>query len=159
MSLSVVQFGLLAAGTVFLAGGAVLAILAARLAAAGRAALAEADARLAASQELAAEVKHLGEKIEQLLAARDAAFESAFLRHNEACMASMQSALAAQGACAHGTADEPRLSGGHHDDEDDDDHQKGNAARDEQSRTAKDMADADEEEPASFFARLFRRRH
>lgn len=146
MSMSVLQTGLLAAGFVFLIGGSVLAVLAARIAAAGRAAQAEAAIRLAASEALAVEVKRLAEKVEQSLTANNAALENAFLRHNEACMASVQSTLAAQpsGACNHGDA-AAHLSGGDHDDDDDDDHHSNHhAANDEVGRP-------------SFFARLFRR--
>lgn len=147
MSLSVLQTGLLAAGFAFLVGGSVLAVIAARIAAAGRAAQAEAAIRLAASEQLAVEVKRLAEKVEQSLAARDAAIENAFLRHNDACMASVQSTLAAQtsGACAHGGGASAQFSGDHHDDEDDGDHHK------------KSHGAAFEAAPPSFFARLFRR--
>lgn len=93
MSISLLQVGLLGAGVIFLAGGAALAIYAARLASSGRAAKAEADIRLAASHELAAEVKRLAEKVEQSLEARDAAIENAFLRHNDACAASAHAAF------------------------------------------------------------------
>lgn len=149
MSMSIFQIGLLTAGLVFLIGGAVLAVVASRIAAAGRAAQADADVRLAASQELAIEVKRLAEKVEQSLAARDAAIENAFLRHNDACMASVQSTLTTHGACGagHGQAAEASLSDGHHDDDDDDDddhHKKHHAANDEAGRP-------------SFLARLFRR--
>lgn len=156
MALTVFQTGLLAAGMLFLIGGAVLAVIAARIAAAGRAAQAEADIRLAASQELAVEVKRLAEKVEQSLAARDAAIENAFLRHNEACMASVQ---ATHGACAAGHAPEQggelanaRLDGAaedtsmnrHHEDAGSDGLRTHHAANDEEPRP-------------SFFARLFRR--
>ncbi len=144
MSMSVFQIGLLTAGLLFLIGGAVLAVIAARIAAAGRAAQAEAGIRLAASQELAIEVKRLAEKVEQSLAARDAAIENAFLRHNDACMASVQSTIAAHsaGGCVHGDAAEvhPAIAG----QDDDGDAAKLDAANDEAGRP-------------SFFARLFRR--
>lgn len=93
MSVSLLQVGLLVAGVICLVGGAALAIYAARLANSGRAAKAEADIRLTASRELAAEVKRLAEKVEQSLEARDAAIENAFLRHNDACAASVHSAF------------------------------------------------------------------
>ncbi|MDZ7629149.1 MAG: hypothetical protein U5J99_12190 [Parvularculaceae bacterium] len=150
MSMPVLQVGLLAAGVFFLTGGAVLALIASRIAASGRAAQAEADIRLAASQELAVEVKRLADKVEQSLAARDAAVENAFLRHNEACMASAQ---AAHGACGAGQADEAAGNSAgapHHSADlaasmsDHDDHKKHHAANDEDIRP-------------SFFARLFRR--
>lgn len=167
MSMSVFQIALLSAGLVFLIGGAVLAVIASRIAAAGRAAQSEADIRLAASQELAIEVKRLAEKVEQSLAARDAAIENAFLRHNDACMASVQNALAAQpaAACNHGDA-AAHLSGGHHDDDDDDDdHKKHHAAfksghghdDDDDDDHKKHHAANDEAGRPSFFARLFRR--
>jgi recombinational DNA repair ATPase RecF len=165
MSMSVFQIGLLTAGLVFLIGGAVLAAIASHIAAAGRAARAEADIRLAASQELAVEVKRLAEKVEQSLAARDAAIENAFLRHNDACMASMQSSLAAHtaGGCSHDSAAGARLSGGHHDD-DDDDHKKHHAAMsgahghdDDDDGRGKHHAANDEHARPSLLARLFRR--
>jgi hypothetical protein len=154
MSMSVFQIGLLTAGLIFLIGGAVLAVIASRIAAAGRAAQIEAEIRLAASQELAAEVKRLVEKVELSLAARDAAIENAFLRHNDACMASVQSTMAAQASGGHDHDEDDdddhhkkhsaSMSGGHKDDDDDDHHQKHHAANDEAGRP-------------SFFARLFRR--
>ena len=169
MSLSLLESGLLAAGFVFLIGGSVLAIFAARIAAAGRAAQAEAAIRLAASEELAVEVKRLAEKVEQSLAARDAAIENAFLRHNDACMASVQSTLAAQpkGACSHGGGAAARLSGDHHDDDDDDDHHKKHRAAlsgghghdddDDDDHHKKSHGAGGEPQRPSFFARLFRR--
>jgi hypothetical protein len=108
MSMSIFAVALVSAGLIFLIGGAALAVIAARIAGAGRAAQKEAEIRLAASQELAAEVKRLAEKVELSLQARDASIENAFLRHNDACAASM----AAFG------------KGGDHDDEDDDHHKK-----------------------------------
>lgn len=110
MSTTVFQVGLLGAGVVFLIGGAVLAIIAARIASAGRAAQAEADVRLAASQELATEVKRLAERVELSMQSRDSSIENAFLRHNDACAASMKATFGGKG--------------GHHDDDDDDDHHK-----------------------------------
>lgn len=155
MSLSVFQFVLLAAGSVFLIGGAALAVAAARISAAGRLALAEAESRLAASQEYAAEVRRLVEKVEHALAARDAAIENAFLRHNEACMASVNASMTAKASDGHGHGHDDdddddhkkhhaSMSGGHEDDDDDDEHKKHHAANDEAERP-------------SFFARLFRR--
>lgn len=169
MSISVFQIGLLAAGVVFLIAGAALAVFAARTAAAGRAAQAEAVIRLAASQELAVEVKRLAEKVEQSLAARDAAIENAFLRHNDACMASVQSTMAAQSpaGCSHGEAAGARFSGGHHDDDDDDDHKKHHSAMsgghghddddDDDDHHKKHRASDGDAERSSFLARLFRR--
>ncbi len=104
----------MSAGIIFLIGGAVLAIIAARIASVGRAAQAEADLRLAASQELAVEVKRLAEKVEYSMQSRDSSLENAFLRHNDACAASMQATFGAKG--------------GHHDDDDDDHHKKHHAA-------------------------------
>lgn len=118
MSPDLLSVGLVGAGVVFLIGAAVLTIVAARIASAGRIAKAEADIRLAASQELAGEVKRLAEKVEASLAARDASIENAFMRHNDACAASMQAQMGAQS----GTP--AKASGGHHDDDDDDDHHK-----------------------------------
>ena len=168
MSISAFQIGLLTAGLLFLIAGAALAVIASRIAAAGRAAHAEANIRLAASQELAVEVKRLAEKVEQSLAARDAAIENAFLRHNDACMASVQSTLSthAAGGCSHGDAAKARLSGGHHDDDDDDDHHKKHHASmsgghhdddDDDDHHKKHHASGDEAERPSFLARLFRR--
>ena len=168
MSLSLLQTGLLAAGFLFLIGGSALAVIAARIAATGRAAQAEAAIRLAASEELAAEVKRLAERVEQSLVARDAAIENAFLRPNDACMASVQSTLAAQasGACSHAGGASAQLSDDHHDD-DDDDHKKHRAAfkgghghddyDDDDDHHKKSHGAVGEPERPSFFARLFRR--
>lgn len=106
MSGSLLQVGLLGVGVVFVIVGAALAVYAARLASAGRAAMAEADIRLAASHELAAAVKRLAEKVEQSLEARDAAIENAFLRHNDACAASVQSAFGERDAHRHEAGDD-----------------------------------------------------
>jgi hypothetical protein len=147
MSMSVFQISLLTAGLVFLIGGAVLAVIASRIAAAGRTAQIEAEIRLASSQELAAEVKRLVEKVELSLVARDAAIENAFLRHNDACMASVQSTLASHGTggCTHHETGSTQFSGGPHDENGvDAQHEIHNAANDEVGRP-------------SFFARLFRR--
>lgn len=171
MSMSVFQIGLLTAGLVFLIGGAALAVIASRIVSAGRAAQAEADIRLAASQELAVEVKRLAEKVEQSLAARDAAIENAFLRHNDACMASVQSSMAAQASGGHDDDNdhkhEKRHSGEHgHDDDDDDDHKdkkhhaaslSGHGHDDDDDDHKKHHAANDEVGRPSFFARLFRR--
>jgi hypothetical protein len=137
MSMSVFQIGLLTAGLVFLIGGAALAVIASRIAAAGRAAQTEADIRLA------------------------------FLRHNDACMASVQSTLAAHtpAGCSHGETANTHLSGGHHDDDDDDDHHKkhhslmsgGHHDDDDDDDHKKHHAANDEAGRPSFFARLFRR--
>ncbi len=134
MSTSVFQVGLLSAGVIFLIGGAVLAVIASRIASAGKAAQADANVRLAASQELAAEVKRLAEKVELSLQSRDASIENAFLRHNDACAASIQQAYSAKGGHGHHGDDDgdhhkkhhAALSGkgGHHDDDDDDHHHK-----------------------------------
>ncbi len=115
MSTSFLEVGLLSAGVIFLIGGAALAFVAARIASAGKAAKAEADIRLAASQELAAEVKRLAEKVELAMQARDASIENAFFKHNDACAASMQATMAA--AASHD----------HHDD-DGDDHESQHSA-------------------------------
>lgn len=165
MSMSVFQIGLLTAGVVFLLGGAALAVIASRIAAAGRAAQIEADIRLAASQELAVEVKRLAEKVEQSLVARDAAIENAFLRHNDACMASVQSSLASTGGAGCGHVDPARATLSDHDDDDDDDdhHKKGHAAktgdlaRANETADSRRLADDDEHDRPSFLARLFRR--
>ncbi|MFN0024647.1 MAG: hypothetical protein ACKVS5_12215 [Parvularculaceae bacterium] len=171
MSVSVFQIGLMTAGLVFLIGGAVLAVIASRIAAAGRVAQGEADIRLAASQELATEVKRLAEKVEQSLAARDTAIENAFLRHNDACMASVQSTIKTRASGGHGHDDDDddhkkHHSGGHgHDDDDDDHHKKKHAASmsghghdddDDDDHHKKHHAANDHERP-SFLARLFRR--
>jgi len=129
MSTSLFQVGLLSAGVIFLIGGAILAIFAARIASAGRAARAEADIRLAASQELAAEVKRLAEKVEASVQYRDASIENAFLRHNDACAASMHQQLSAKGGHHDDDDDDHHkkhhsAKGGHHDDDDDDHHKK-----------------------------------
>lgn len=172
MSMSVFQIGLLTAGLIFLIGGAALALIAARIAAAGRVARAEADIRLAASQELAVEVKRLAEKVELSLAARDAAIENAFLRHNDACMASVQSTMAAKASEGHDDDDDhhdkkhhAKMSGDHHDDDDDDHHEKKHHASmsgdhhedDDDDDHKKHHAANDEPGRPSFFARLFRR--
>jgi hypothetical protein len=154
MSASVFQVGLLSAGVIFLIGGAVLAVIASRIASAGKAAQAEANVRLEASRELAAEVKRLAERVELSLQSRDASIENAFLRHNDACAASMQQALSAKGG-RHDDDDDDHhhkkhhaaLSGkgGHHDDDDGDHHHKKHHA-------------ADDARP-SLLARLFGRVH
>lgn len=155
MSAEILPLGLLGAGVAFLIAGIVLAIIAGRIASSGRAARAEADIRLAASQELAAEVKRLAEKVEASLEQRDAAIENAFLRHNDACAASMRAQMsgehddddddhhhhAADGIAPAGAGVSGDLSGDLHDD-DDDDHQHHHAG---------------EETAPSFLARLFGR--
>lgn len=131
MSTSLFQVGLLSAGVIFLFVGGALAFVAARVASSGRAAKAEADIRLAASQELAAEVKHLAEKVGLSLQARDAALENAFLRHNDACAASVHSAFSGKGGHHDDDDDDHHKkhhSGGHHDDDDDDHHKKHHSA-------------------------------
>jgi hypothetical protein len=171
MSMSVFQTGLLTAGLLFLVGGAVLAVIASRLAAAARTARADADIRLAASQELAVEVKRLAEKVEQSLAARDGAIENAFLRHNDACMASVQSTLATHASGGHGHDDDDddddhhkkhhavTRGSGHDDDDDDDDHHKkhhavtGGSGGENRQHAAAGI----EKDRPSFFARVFRR--
>lgn len=128
MSASLFQVGLLSAGVIFLIGGAVLAIVAARIASAGRTARAEADIRLAVSQELASEVKRLAEKVEASIQYRDTSIENAFLRHNDACAASMHQQMSAKGGHHDDDDDDHKKhhsgKGGHHDDDDDDDHHK-----------------------------------
>lgn len=137
MSSTLLQLGIVSAGVIFLLGGAVLAVVATRIASAGRAARADADIRLAASQELAAEVKRLAEKVEASLAARDASIENAFLRHNDACAASVQAQMSAKGGHHDDDDDDHHkkhnsAKDGHHDDDDDDDHHKHHAANDSQ---------------------------
>ena len=132
MSSTLLQVGIVSAGVIFLLGGAVLAVVATRIASAGRAARADADIRLAASQELAAEVKRLAEKVEASLAARDASIENAFLRHNDACAASVQAQMSAKGGHHDDDDDDHHKKhhsgkGGHHDDDDDDHHKKHHA--------------------------------
>lgn len=168
MSATVFQVGLLGAGIVFLIGGAVLAIIAARIASAGRAAQAEADVRLAASQELATEVKRLAEKVEVSLQSRDASIENAFLRHNDACAASMHQHLSAKGGHHDDDDDDHHKKhhaafsgkGGHHDDDDDDHHHKkhhsGGHHDDDDDHKHKKHHAAEDERP-SFLARLFGR--
>lgn len=128
MSASLFQVGLLSAGVIFLIGGAALAIVAARIASAGRTARAEADIRLAASQELATEVKRLAEKVEASIQYRDSSIENAFLRHNDACAASMHQQMSAKGGHHDDDDDDHKkhhsAKGGHHDDDDDDHHKK-----------------------------------
>lgn len=150
MSSTMFQVGVLSAGFIFLVGGAALAVIAARIASAGRAARAEADIRLAASQELAAEVKRLADKVELSLQGRDASIENAFLRHNDACAASVQAQFSGKGGHGHDDDDDDddhkkHHSGGHHDDDDDDDdHHKKHHSADAQP---------------SLLARLFGRTH
>ncbi len=127
MSSSLMQVGLLSAGVIFLFGAAILTIIAARIASSGRAAKAEADIRLAASQELAAEVKRLAEKVEASIQYRDASLENAFMRHNDACAASMHQQMATRQPGGQ-LAGQMSGKGGHHDDDDDDHHKKHHAA-------------------------------
>jgi len=77
MSFSLVDVALLSGGAVVLFIGIVLSIIGARAANAGRALQADAEARLAATNELAADVKRLIEKVEQSMDQRDAAIEKA----------------------------------------------------------------------------------
>jgi len=77
MSFSLVDVALLSGGAVVLFIGVVLSIIGARAANAGRALQADAEARLAATNELAADVKRLIEKVEQSMDQRDAAIEKA----------------------------------------------------------------------------------
>lgn len=120
-----VQYGVLGAGFLFFLGAGALAVAAARLSNAGRSARAEADARLDATRELAVDVKRLAERVELSMRERDAAIENAFLRHNDACAASM--AQTHRSASGHGHDDDDdhhkkHHSGGH--DDDDDHHHK-----------------------------------
>ncbi|MEZ5920787.1 MAG: hypothetical protein R3C60_05490 [Parvularculaceae bacterium] len=78
MSLPLVDVALLSGGAVVLFIGVVLSIIGARAANAGRALQKDAEARLAATNELAADVKRLIEKVEQSMDQRDAAIEKAF---------------------------------------------------------------------------------
>jgi hypothetical protein len=162
MSMSLFELALLGAGVVFLIGGVVFSIVAAKTASAGRTALAEANIRLAASQELATEVRRLTEKVEASLQHRDASIENAFLRHNDACAASMREQLSAS-APHHDDDDDDdhhkHHSGGHHDDDDDDDHHKHHA-----SMNGHDDDDDDDHKhhhaaKPSLMARLFGRTH
>ena len=156
MSAEILPLGLLGAGVAFLIAGIVLAIIASRIASSGRAARAESEIRLAASQELAAEVKRLAEKVEASLQQRDTAIENAFLRHNDACAASMRA----------------QMSGGHDDDDDDEHHHHHAAERAAPAGAGSDLSgdlheddDDDhhhhhhsaEEETPSLLARLFGR--
>lgn len=124
---SLLLTGLLSAGVIFLIGGAVLAVVAAKIASTARAAQAEADVRLATSQELAAEVKRLADRVELSLQSRDASIENAFLRHNDACAASMRETFSGKGGHHDDDDDDHKHKkhhsggkGGHHDDDDDD---------------------------------------
>lgn len=122
-----VQYGVLGAGFLFFLGAGALAVAAARLSNAGRSARAEADARLDATRELAVDVKRLAERVELSMRERDAAIENAFLRHNDACAASM--AQTHRSASGHGHDDDDdhhkkHHSGGHGHDDDDDHHHK-----------------------------------
>jgi hypothetical protein len=164
MSLSLFQVGLLSAGIIFLVGGAALAIFAARIASAGRIAKAEADIRLAASQELATEVKRLAEKVEASIQYRDSSIENAFLRHNDACAASMHQHLSAKGGHHDDDDDDHHKkhhSGGHHDD--DDDHKKHHSGKgghhDDDDDDHHKKHHAVNGESPSLLARLFGRVH
>jgi len=158
------QFGVLGAGFFFLVAGAALALFGVRVANAGRAAQADADARLAAAATLADDVRRLTEKVEASMASRDAALETAFLRHNDACAASMRAQLSSHGEDDdddhkkhHAAALSP-----HHDDEDDD-HKKHHSASlspdhdDDDDDHKKHHADDGGREKRSFLARLFAR--
>jgi hypothetical protein len=167
----VFQVGLVSAGIIFLIFGAVLAIIAARIAAAGRAAQAEASIRLEASQQLAAEVKRLADKVELSLHSRGAELENAFLRHNDACAASMEATFGPRKLSGHGHDDDDHhkkhhsaAAKPHHGDDDDHHHKKHHAAAakphhdddDDDHHHQKHHA-ADEPKP-SILARLFGRR-
>lgn len=173
MSMSVFQVGLMSVGIVFLIGGAALAVIAARIAAAGRAAQAEASLRLEASQQLATEVKRLADKVEMSLHSRDSALENAFLRHNDACAASMEATFGPRKLSGHGHDDDDdhhkkhhSAELKHHDDDDDDHHHKnkhhaGSSLKhhddDDDDDHHKKHHAADEPKP-SILARLFGRR-
>ena len=170
MSASLFEVGLLSAGVIFLIGGGALAIVAARIASTGRAARAEADIRLAASQDLAAEVKRLADKVELSLQARDASIENAFLRHNDACAASVQAQFSGKGGHHDDDDDDDHKkhhSGGHHDDDDDDHHKKHHASHSGKGGHHDDDDDDDHHkkhhavngESPSLLARLFGRTH
>jgi hypothetical protein len=146
MSSTIFQVGVLSAGFIFLVGGAVLAVIAARIASAGRTARAEADIRLAASQELAAEVKRLADKVELSLQGRDASIENAFLRHNDACAASVQAQFSGKGG--HG-----------HDDDDDDDHKKHHSGGQDDDDDGDHKKHHSADAQPSLLARLFGRTH
>lgn len=163
MSTYLFEVALLSAGVVFLLGGAAFAYVAMRTSSAGRAARAEADIRLAASQELAAEVKRLAEKVELSLQARDLAIENAFLRHNDACAASVQAQFSGKGGHHDDDDDDHHKkhhSGGHHDDDDDDHHEKHHSGghHDDDDDDHKKHHSANGAEP-SLLARLFGRVH
>ncbi|MEK7266471.1 MAG: hypothetical protein AAB227_10275 [Pseudomonadota bacterium] len=166
MSASVFQVGLLSAGVIFLLGGAALAIFAARIASASRTARAEADIRLAASQELATEVKRLAEKVEASIQYRDTSIENAFMRHNDACAASMHQQMSAKGGHHDDDDDDHKkhhsAKGGHHDD-DDDDHKKHHSGKgghhDDDDDDHHKKHHALNGETPSFMARLFGRVH
>jgi hypothetical protein len=146
MSSTIFQVGVLSAGFIFLVGGAVLAVIAARIASAGRTARAEADIRLAASQELAAEVKRIADKVELSLQGRDASIENAFLRHNDACAASVQAQFSGKGG--HG-----------HDDDDDDDHKKHHSGGQDDDDDGDHKKHHSADAQPSLLARLFGRTH
>jgi hypothetical protein len=162
--MSVFQVGLMSVGIVFLIGGAALAVIAARIAAAGRAAQAEASLRLEASQQLATEVKRLADKVEMSLHSRDSALENAFLRHNDACAASMEATFGPRKLSGHDDDHHKKHHSAelkHHDDDDDAHHKKHHSAsslkhHDDDDHHKKQHA-ADEPKP-SILARLFGRR-
>jgi hypothetical protein len=164
--MSVFQVGLMSVGIVFLIGGAALAVIAARIAAAGRAAQAEASLRLEASQQLATEVKRLADKVEMSLHSRDSALENAFLRHNDACAASMEATFGPRKLSGHDDDHHKKHHSAelkHHDDDDDAHHKKHHSASslkhhdDDDDDHHKKHHAADEPKP-SILARLFGRR-
>jgi hypothetical protein len=156
------QFGMLGAGVVFLVVGGALALVGVRVANSGRAAQAEAESRLAAAQSLASDVRRLTEKVEASMASRDAAIEQAFMRHNDACAASMRAQLSPH----HDDDDDDHhkhhsASMSPHHDDDDDDHHKHHAAslspHDDDDDHKKHHAGGETAEKRSFLARLFNR--
>jgi predicted lipid-binding transport protein (Tim44 family) len=155
------QFGMAMAGVVFLLVGGGLALVGVRVANAGRAAQADADARLSASQALADDVRRLTEKVEASMASRDSAIETAFLRHNDACAASMRTQMAQHAGCVHVANDDASMSP-HHDD-DDDDHKTHHSASasphhdDDDDDHKKHHAAEPPAVKRSLFARLFNR--
>jgi hypothetical protein len=158
------QFGMLGAGAVFLVVGGALALIGVRVANSGRAAQADAEARLVAAQSLASDVRRLTEKVEASMASRDAAIEQAFMRHNDACAASMRAQLSPH----HDDDDDDHHKhhsasmSAHHDDVEED-HQEHHAASlsphhdDDDDDHKKHHAVGETTEKRSFFARMFNR--
>jgi hypothetical protein len=160
------QFGMLGAGVVFLIVGGALALIGVRVANSGRAAQADAEARLSAAQSLADDVRRLTEKVEASMASRDAAVEQAFMRHNDACAASMRAQLSPHhddDDDDHHTKHHAEASFSDHNDNDDHHHTKHDAASlsphhdDDDDDHKKHHAVDEPTEKRSFFARMFNR--